>query len=230
MITRLFTAALVAGLVAGLAVAVLQQFTTTPLILAAETYESGHTHAAPAAQGGNATADDGAWAPEDGLERALMTALSAVATAFGYGLILLGAMLLAGERIAPRTGLIWGLAGFAAVGLAPALGLSPELPGSAAADLDSRQLWWFGTAIVTATGLWLILRIASPLAIAAGIVLLAAPHLLGAPHPDEFTSPVPGELSGHFAAASLVVHAVTWALVGAVAGFVWRRGETDAAA
>ena len=44
----------------------------------------------------------------------------------------------------------------------------------------------------------------------------------------EESAPLAGELSGHFAAASLVVHAVTWALVGAVAGFLWQRGENSA--
>ena len=56
------------------------------------------------------------------------------------------------------------------------------------------------------------------------------PHAVGAPHPQEFTSSVPSELSGQFAAASLVVYAVTWVLAGTVAGYVWHRGEQRQAA
>lgn len=248
MLNRILWAALVAGIVGGLATAVLQHFTTTPLILAAETYENGgpafsedtasEDTAALGASGllvlahvGHDHGEEGAaWAPADGIERTLYTSVATIGTAFGFALVLLSAMLLADARITARTGLLWGLAGFAAAGLAPALGLAPELPGSAAAELGARQLWWIGTAVATAAGLWLALRISSPVAIAGGIALLLLPHLIGAPHPHGFTSTVPGELSGHFAAASLVVMAVTWTLVGTLAGWAWQRGEAKQAA
>ena len=51
------------------------------------------------------------------------------------------------------------------------------------------------------------------------------PHIIGAPHPEGFVSDVPAELSAQFAAASLVLHAITWVLAGSVAGYVWQRGE-----
>ncbi|HEY9539985.1 MAG TPA: CbtA family protein, partial [Kiloniellaceae bacterium] len=66
--------------------------------------------------------------------------------------------------------------------------------------------------------------------IAAGIALMLLPHVIGAPHPHGFASTVPGELSGHFAAASLVVMAVAWSLAGTLAGYVWQRGEARQAA
>jgi predicted cobalt transporter CbtA len=43
-------------------------------------------------------------------------------------------------------------------------------------------------------------------------------------------APCPRKLSGHFASASLVVHAVMWAIVGVVAGYIWDRGDRTAAA
>ncbi len=251
MLTRLAKSALAAGLVAGLTVALLQAMTTTPLILEAETYEGG-PHAAATGHGIEPAvlrpapapretlalmidAEPGAeeWGPADGLERTFYTSISSVGTSFGFALVLLGAMVLAGARIDARNGLMWGAAAFAATGLAPALGLSPELPGSAAAELSARQFWWFGTVLATAAGLFLALRISTPTTIAVGLALIVAPHVIGAPHPQEFTSAVPSELSGHFAAASLVVHAVAWALTGAVAGFTWERlsaGEQPRAA
>ncbi len=241
MLTRIAKAALAAGLVAGLTVAVLQEFTTTPLIIAAEAYEGGGAEAraggvrVAALNRGPVLADtalvhvadeigDGeAWGPEDGIERTFYTSVLTIGTTFGFALILLGAMILAGARIDARTGLMWGIAAFAATGLAPALGLSPELPGSAAAELSARQFWWAGTALSTAAGLFLVLRVSTAAAIAAGLALIIAPHVIGAPHPSEFTSTVPSELSGHFAAASLAVHAVSWSITGAVAGFVFAR-------
>lgn len=235
MLHRLLWAALFAGIVAGLATAVLQHFTTTPLILEAERYESGTAPDTAALQApallvlvhahSDHPEDAEGWAPADGLERTLYTALATIGTAFGFALILLSAMVLARAPITARSGLLWGLAGFAAAGLAPALGLAPELPGSAAAALEARQAWWAATALATAAGLWLVLRVASPLAIVGGLILIALPQIVGAPHPGGFTSTVPAELAGHFAAASLVVMAVLWALTGTLAGWMWQRGE-----
>jgi len=240
MLTRFVKAALAAGLLAGALVAGLQEVTTTPLILEAEKYESGEiasagrflvAHAAEMrgdsvlhlVHAGEDHGAESAWAPEDGLERSLTTALVTVGTTFGFALVLLAVMVLTDAKITARSGLAWGAAAFAATGLAPALGLSPELPGSAAAVLEDRQIWWVGTALATAGGLFLALRVSRPLAILAGLALIALPHVIGAPHADGYASNVPSELSGHFAAASLVVHAVTWALTGCIAGFVWER-------
>src|SRR3546814_18306778 len=84
MLNRILWAALVAGIVGGLATAVLQHFTTTPLILEAELYEAGEPAAAAAAaqldgvtfggarlvlvHGGSDHAEDAreAWPPADG--------------------------------------------------------------------------------------------------------------------------------------------------------------------
>ena len=127
-------------------------------------------------------------------------------------------------------GLLWGFAGFVAVGLAPALGLAPELPGSAAGDLLLRQFWWVATAVASAIGLYLLIRQPQPSAKAAGVALLIAPHLIGAPRPAAFESTAPAELAASFAATSLVVHALLWCLVGVGVGWFWTRIASDCAA
>lgn len=238
MLVRILFCAVLAGLLAGVATAAVQSFTTTPLILEAETYEGDSHHDETAHLAGTsgdiliASHDDGggavdAWAPGDGLERTFYTSVATIGTGVGFALILLSLMVLSGGTITARSGLMWGMAGFAATGLAPALGLSPELPGSAAAALEARQLWWIGTAVATAAGLWLALRISTPIAIGVGLVLILLPHVVGAPHPGAFSSTVPGELSGHFASASLVVQAITWALAGTLAGALWQRASRE---
>ncbi|HUF86006.1 MAG TPA: CbtA family protein, partial [Thermohalobaculum sp.] len=57
----------------------------------------------------------------------------------------------------------------------------------------------------------------------AGAVLIAAPHLIGAPHPEAFEGVVPPELSALFAARVLAVGALAWAALGALAGHLWSR-------
>lgn len=212
MISRVLAIGLIAGLVAGLAVAALQQVTTTPLILAAEVYESAHSHAEPVSD---------SWKPE-GAQRIAATSVADVATAAGYALILLALMLVAGDTIEPRRALAWAACAFAATGLATGLGLAPQLPGAAETDLLARQLWWAGTAAATSAGLFALLRRGEVFAKVLGAALLALPHILGAPRPAAPESTAPAELAAQFAASSLTAQAITWALAGALVGILWR--------
>ncbi|MBH0236278.1 CbtA family protein [Methylobrevis albus] len=248
MLNRIFWVCLLAGLIAGVLVAVVQGFTTTPLIIAAESYEGApaeiapHDHASaeaaatPHHHGADAVAEVGhshdpeAWMPADGLERTLSTALSTIVTAIGFALILVAAMTVAGETITPRTATAWAVGGFLATGLAPALGLPPELPGASAAAVEARQIWWFGTVLATGFGLYLVARAPSLVSRAIGAALLVGPHVIGAPHPPVMESPVPAELAAQFASASLVVSAVLWLSIGAAVGMLWHRGEPRLAA
>lgn len=221
MFYRIFASALLAGLLAGAFGALLQQATTVPLIVAAEAFESpaaGHDHDAA-----DHAHDEGGWMPADGAERILFTALSTVLIACGYALLLVAIVALSGRRIDGRTGILWGLAGFAATALAPALGLPPELPGTMAADVGARQVWWVATALATGIGLWLLAFSGHTLLRVAGVVVLVSPHLVGAPHPDSFGGPVPPELAAHFVAASLVTAAAFWVVLGWLAGLFFNR-------
>lgn len=201
-----------AGLVAGLAVAALQHVTTTPLILAAEVYETAqHAHDAAAEA-----------APAfEGLRRTAATSLATIAVNIGYALILLAAMLVVGDRVTPRRAMLWGVGAFAASGLATSLGLAPQLPGAAETDLAGRQIWWIATAVSTAAGLYALARLDGAIATVIGAVLIVAPHFFW-PTPATPESTVPAELAARFAAASLAVQATSWALAGAFVGIVWR--------
>ncbi|WP_255014470.1 CbtA family protein [Roseovarius sp. M141] len=57
------------------------------------------------------------------------------------------------------------------------------------------------------------------------VVLLAAPHLIGAPEPDSFSGTVPPEIAALFAARAAGVGLAAWVLLGAFAGYFWRREE-----
>lgn len=236
MLARILSVGLLAGLLAGLLVAALQQVTTTPLILVAETYEkqaeaapsssvSAHSHQGTA---GHTHGQEG-WKPADGFPRFFYTGITTIAAAVGISFLLLAGLVFDGGTIDERRALSWAVAGFAACGLAPAAGLAPELPGSAAGDLVGRQIWWAGTAVATGLALWLFLRMDHAVARLGAVVLLVAPHVIGAPHVHAFESKVPAELAAQFAALSLAVQALMWSIAGVAIGLLWPRFSPDRA-
>jgi cobalt transporter subunit CbtA len=227
-----FVAAL-AGLVGAVVLTALQIFATDPLIFQAEVYEQagaadGHDHAGASDAGAEAAApahehDEEAWAPADGFERYAFTALASIVTSVGFALILVVASEFAGGIGNWREGLLWGLAGFAVFILAPNLGLPPELPAMPAGDLVERQVWWWGTVAATAAGLALIaFRRSLPFA-ALGLALIAAPHVIGAPQPVDYTSPIPEGLHHQFVVAVTVTNLVFFAVLGIAIGALRQR-------
>ena len=222
MLKRILSAALAAGLLAGVLVSVLQAVTTTPLILQAELFEAGggehdhtgHDHSAPLPSEPEA---------EDVLARTGLTVVANLVTGVGFALLVVGAFTLSGRPVEAREGLLWGLGGFAAFTLAPALGLPPELPGTIAADLASRQAWWTFAALGAAGGLAVLAFGKGWWRLPVGVALLVLPHAVGAPHPDAFGASAPAELVGQFVAKSIAVSAIFWAVLGWLAGSFFKR-------
>ena len=146
-----------------------------------------------------------------------------ILTGTGFAFILVACIALSGRRVDGRTGVLWGIAGFAVINLAPALGLPPEAPGAMAAVLGARQGWWLLCVAATAAGLWMLIFRHGAFWMVAGIVTMVLPHLLGAPQPARIGGPVPPELAGHFVAASLVTAAIFWCALGWLSGTFWQR-------
>lgn len=225
-------AAVVAGLFAGLLMAVMQSFSTVPLILQAETFENAGEEAAPAdataAHEHDAAApahehDPEGWAPADGFERTFYTFAANVVTAIGFALLLVVASELAGGVLSWRQGVLWGLAGFAVFTLAPGLGLPPELPAMPAADLGERQVWWWFAVIATAAGLALIAFKGTALWSLVGLALIVVPHLVGAPQPVSHESPIPENLHHQFVVITTVTNLVFWVVLGGLVGVFRNR-------
>lgn len=232
MIMRLVSAALVAGFIAAVVATGLQLTLTSPLILAAERYETQaeaphaeapslihRVHAHGEAHQDAAKASE--WQPAPGFQRMAFTALATLVGGVGYALLLGAALLACGREPTPETSLAFGIAGFLAVALAPALGLPPELPGMPAAPLETRQFWWVMTAVSTAVGLYLIAIRRVPIAILGGLVLIVAPHLVGAPETDHAASALPAGYAAQFAARSLGIGFVFWSVIGLAFAWAW---------
>jgi cobalt transporter subunit CbtA len=224
---RLVWVALCAGLVSGLFATAAHQIGTVPVIVRAEVYEKAaerrpeataatHEHAA-------------AWEPENGVERTAYTALADLLCGVGFALLLAAGLTLRGGEVTWRDGLFWGLAGFAAITLAPGLGLPPELPGTAAAPLLDRQLWWLATAVATGSGLALLAFTRRPYWAILAAILIVLPNLYGAPQLAEPPAPAtPEALSHQFVVAVTVVSFLFWLILGASTGYFYRRFQETA--
>jgi len=135
------------------------------VILQAEVYEKAadavlaapaaamHEHSAEAMA---AHAEHG-WEPRDGLERTGYTLLADILIAVSHALLLAAAFALFGKDVSARN---WPVVGPGRLHRLqrwhPGLGLPPVVPGTQAAPLLDRQLWWMHTALLTGGGLALL--------------------------------------------------------------------------
>lgn len=228
MFRNLFFAALVAALCAGLATSIFQAWRVTPLIFAAEAYEgdgNAHSHAQGTPEHSHDEAattadshDEDEWMPQDGLERTAYTVLANLLMAAGYALIIGAVSVLFNLPITFANGLLWGLGGFAAFSLAPALGLPPGLPGMPVAETLARQIWWAGAALSTGAAFVLVAKQRAAWALAAAIALVIIPQLVATPVVPDEASGVPASLAAAFTAAVLYNGALFWVILGLAFG------------
>lgn len=228
---KIASAAALAGLLAGLLLTGLQRIHVIPAILEAEVHEQAAAPSPSIAHSTQSSAQHGDehhhhgydWEPANGLERTAFTALANVSVAVGFALLLGAAMLLRGGASGWCVGLLWGAAGYAVFFLAPSIGLPPELPGTEAASLAKRQLWWLLTVAATAAGVALLIVPRNWKLRIAGFVLLGIPHLVGAPQPEVHGSTAPIDLANSFIYATAITNAVFWLALGGLTGFFYRR-------
>lgn len=221
---RIVAAAAAAGILAGLLLTVVQQIRVVPILLQAEVYEEAAANKLPSGHAGSGSGHD----HKDphaagGLQRTMFSVAANVSLALGFALLLGASMFLSRGSLGWRSGLLWGLAGYVVFFVAPSLGLPPEVPGTEAARLIDRQTWWLMTVLSTAVGLSL-LAFARPWAMRiAGVVLLALPHLAGAPQPQIHSSTAPAELAAAFIVAAVLTNFVFWLALGGLLGFFHDR-------
>ena len=223
MLKNLVYSALFAGLAAGIIVAALTISMLVPLLLEAELYESGML-----IHFGDVTVPTPDIEAEHDWARNGLTALYAATIYIGFAFVMVAAMAFAQEKgvqITTRSGILWGLAGYASFQLAPAMGIAPELPGMIAAEITQRQIWLIGTIVATITGIAAVVFGKNWTHWGVGLVILAIPHIIGAPHPEAFGGTVPPELAAEFAGRSLAVGAVGWIALGVLSAHFWLQED-----
>lgn len=235
MFRSMVIAALAIALVAGLVLSAVQALHVSPIIYAAEVFEIAQPEVTAAFHDGHShTHNDEAWAPTDGFERVGFTILSNVLSAFGFTMILLACMLVARDRaelnISWLSGIFWGLAGYLTFFVVPALGLSPEIPSMEAAAIEGRQSWWFLAVMATGLGIASLIFLQG-ITKGVALVFIAAPWIVGAPHPEttgflhpdaQAVATLEG-LQSQFVFATALANGLFWIVLGSLTGYVAKR-------
>ena len=168
--------------------------------------------------------------PASFVERIVYTSLTTIISGVGFALLIVSALVIRGSSGGFRIGVLWGIGGFAAFILAPAAGLPPELPGMMKADLIGRQSWWLGTALATAAGLWILVFSKNPSLYILALLLLLAPHVLGAPMQHSIQgSLIPAELAAKFSTVSIGVNFIFWLMLGGLSAYFFRKFQPKTA-
>lgn len=201
---KLMCASLGSAVIVGALATGFQYIRVVPLILEAEQFERRRRLS---------ESEPEEWAPADGAERGAFTFLSNIIVSFCFSLLLVGLSVLDDAHVSVRSGLQRGTAGWTIFMALPCVGLSPELPGMAAADLTDRQWWWLYSVCFGSAGFLVALfacrlpapprpasagsaagleqlsavnlrhTLAKAALVAVAIVIAAVPHMSGAPHP-----------------------------------------------
>ncbi len=222
MIQKLLMAGIVSGLIAGALLTLVQHFHVIPLILEAETYEVQANQHPHDNQAHSHSAQQAEWSPHDGNERTLFTLMTNILLGIGFSLLLL-ALMSATNHSGWQLGLFWGLAGFIVFYLAPSVDLPPELPGSVAASLEHRQLWWLATVVSTAIGLGLLFLNSALTFRLLGVLFIIAPHFFTNSITLEHVSEVPKELINSFIVSTSFANILFWSIIGTFNGIFKSR-------
>jgi cobalt transporter subunit CbtA len=236
--SRIIYSAILVGFVGGVLLTSLQVASLNPIIFAAESYQPGTAETTTGSGDGHSghshEQDDEAWVPAHGLERTAYTLLANILASTGFAAMVLALMcqfcLARKGNISWSQGSLWGLAGFTALFLAPAIGLPPEIPGMTAAAVEHRQVWWALCAVSVAIGLGIFafapIRIKAP-----GLLFLVIPYIVGAPqvdgplfrHPDPIAVQVLVELHRQFVVFSAISNLIFWLVLGLACRLAFNR-------
>ncbi len=231
--------ALLIGVLSGVVVTVVQFWQVIPIIQSAESFEDQAVVSVSVADGATTQGHSHShqsWAPSEGVERTFWTFLSNSFTAAGFAMLLLSIMLFVyrNKQIAAfnlKRALYWGGAGYLVFFLAPSVGMPPEIPLANVAPVEVRQLWWLLAVVCTAAGLASLVFIKMPWRLIAPPLLIALPHLIGAPdiEGEMFINQTPDavirleELAKQFISATAIVNAVLWFLLGIFATLAMQK-------
>ncbi len=231
---NILLSAIVVGTLSGLLYGLYQHHQITPIIFAAEEYEVAEE--VPITSHHNDSHEQPGWSPNDGTERITYTLLANIAVGIAYALFLISLMALHNlkankPKLNAIRGTVWGIAALLIFFIGPTVfGLHPEVPGTEAAPLQNRQLWWLLCAIFTGSGIAVLYYSPSKFKL-MGLALMLAPHIWGTPIPEQpsFANPDPAateamtQLTTQFIAITTFGMLMFFVFLGAMSGYAVRR-------
>jgi cobalt transporter subunit CbtA len=239
MLAKIILSTILAGLLAGLILAGIQHVRLTPLIQAAEIYETPETEAIAEASkpcvetmpGMKMCNDDGrpSWKPEQGWQRTISTITASLLAGAGFAILMVGISMLTNIPITKQNGLIWGICGFIAVSLAPSIGLPPQLPGMPEMDLHARQIWWVTTILLTSVAIYLWIKAKDLWWRIAAIIVAIAPQFFAPINAAKTEGNLPASLAAEFVSSSLAANLIMWLAIGFFVSLALDKFQKDIA-
>ncbi len=173
-------------------------------------YHSEHSH--------NKTSEE-----SNNLERILLTLATNILVSVGFSFLLCGTFLFL-KDITLFKSIGFGAIGYLIFLVLPSLGLEPKLPGMESAPIGARQTWWVLTVISSTIGISLIIGNYKKIVyITLGILLIALPHIIGAPLPDRYGGSAPKEIFQQFLIAVIISNLIYWLFLGGFTGHLFKR-------
>ena len=230
--------ALLIGLISGLIYGAFQQSQLTPIIYAAENYET-NTLALKNNEHTHSSITQPAWTPDNGAERIFFTLLANVLTGISFALVMLSLMAVhdlksSKPKVDALQGIGWGAVAMLAIFVAPAsIGLQPEVPGTTvAAALENRQVWWLFAVVATVLGAAFLYYAPLKLKV-VGLAIALLPQIAASsihiqqPLRFETTDPVAvaalNELSQQFYSITAIGSTLFFLVLGASSGFAVKK-------
>jgi len=210
--------AIIAGVLAGLALSLVQQLRVVPLVLEVESHKTENRQVNATVHPDNQTQPS---------PHATVAVWANMLTGTAFALLLAMAYKLRGN-ISLFEGLLWGLAGVTVFFVVPAIGMPPELANIAAVPLNERQTWWWLAVSCSAVALTLMFLQRRRHMRFLGAVLLFIPFLSGAPEAPHLSQHLSSEMSQRFLYAAAQANGVFWVVLGLVSAAVyrWRMNKT----
>ena len=222
MFRNLLLVGLLAGVLTGTLLTIVQSFSVLPIIRQAEQYEgtanpatrpdAPHEHQEAAIE----------WQPAEGIERLAFTWLANLSIGAGFGLMMTGIMTLRRPHTLTQA-LLFGIGGYYVIFVAPALLLPPELPGAESHDLQTRQATWLFTVVTSLAGLCILAWSSPHWKRLLGFVVICSPFLLFSRHQVNYADPVPPVLIGRFAWMTGFTNLLFWIALGSLVYWLQKR-------
>ena len=213
-------------MIGGSSLTFIQSIKIIPLILQAEKYEGGNINIYDKSNEIkkiiNKDTEEEHWKPENGFERLFYTVIANIFLSIGLSFILCAVYLFL-DDLRVEKGIFVGIVGYISFFVLPSLGLEPEIPGTLAAPLHDRQIWWIFTVIVSSVGFIIIFFNKNTFYKLLGVILILIPHIIGAPIPLQEGGTASQKMLYEFINAAYIANGLFWIILALTTMIIFKK-------